>query len=85
LSPSSRKAARSFHAWACEGDCDPDCIRSNTFIIEWPPHSGKRAEFPEIDRAGFFDLAAARIKIKAGQEGLLRQLEAIVKATRDKG
>ena len=79
LKPIRQKGGKIVHAWACEGDCDPARIRSNTFSIEWPPHSGKRSEFPEIDRAEFFDLATARIKIKAGQEDLLRQLEAIVR------
>ena len=46
--------------------------------MEWPPKSGKQQEFPEIDRAELFDLATARKKIKAGQEGLIEELEAIV-------
>jgi len=79
LEPIKQKGGKIVHAWAFEGDCDPACIKSNTFSIEWPPHSGQRREFPEIDRAGFFDLGTARIKIKAGQEGLIEELEAIVK------
>jgi predicted NUDIX family NTP pyrophosphohydrolase len=77
LKPVKQKGGKIVHAWACAGDCDPACVQSNTFSIEWPPKSGKRSEFPEIDRAEFFDLATARVKIKAGQEDLLRQLEAI--------
>ncbi len=62
------------HAWAVEGDCDPQAARSNTFTMEWPPHSGRQAEFPEIDRAEFFDLDTARKKIKPGQDALIDQL-----------
>jgi predicted NUDIX family NTP pyrophosphohydrolase len=79
LRPIKQKGGKIVHAWAFEGDCDPACIKSNTFSIEWPPHSGERRDFPEIDRAGFFDLGTARIKIKAGQEGLIEELEAMVK------
>ena len=64
--------------WAFEGDCDPDAIRSNTFTIEWPPKSGKQQEFPEVDRAGWFDLAAAAGKIHPGQLGFLQKLVEVV-------
>src|SRR5580658_8591039 len=50
-------------AWAFEGDCDPASLRSNTFQMEWPPRSGKTREFPEIDRAAFFTIEAAREKM----------------------
>lgn len=59
---------------------DPQAIQSNTFAMEWPPKSGRPMEFPEIDQAEFFDLAAARRKIKAGQEALIDELERIVKS-----
>jgi predicted NUDIX family NTP pyrophosphohydrolase len=49
-------------AWAVEGDFDPTKIESNTFTTEWPPRSGRTAEFPEIDRAEWVDLATARRK-----------------------
>src|SRR5262249_25172978 len=64
-----QKGGKVVHAWAFEGDCDPSAIVSNTFRMEWPPKSGRQVEFHEIDRADFFDLAAANRKIKAGQEG----------------
>jgi predicted NUDIX family NTP pyrophosphohydrolase len=76
-----QKGGKVVHAWAFEGDCDPATVRSNTFTMEWPPHSGRQAELPEIDRAEFFDLASARRKIKAGQEALLDELQAILKGT----
>ena len=69
-----QKASKVVLAWAFEGDWDPSRLRSNTFEIEWPPRSGKTAEFPEVDRAEFFDLAAAREKINAGQIPLLDHL-----------
>lgn len=55
------------HAWVFAGDCDPAAIRSNTCEMEWPPRSGRRVVFPEIDRADFFDLATARRKILPAQ------------------
>ncbi|HEV7589986.1 MAG TPA: NUDIX domain-containing protein [Longimicrobium sp.] len=61
-------------AWALEGDCDPDAIRSNTFAMEWPPKSGRQQEFPEVDRAGWFDLETAEEKISKGQLDLIRRL-----------
>jgi predicted NUDIX family NTP pyrophosphohydrolase len=66
-------------AWALEGDLDAETITSNTFTIEWPPRSGRRQEFPEIDRAGWFTLDAARVKILAAQAPLLDRLAAAVK------
>jgi predicted NUDIX family NTP pyrophosphohydrolase len=53
-------------------------MTSNTFSMEWPPKSGRVQEFPEIDRAGWFDLPTARRKISKGQLGLLDQLERLV-------
>ena len=61
-------------AWAVEADFDADAIVSNTFEIEWPPRSGRRQEFPEIDRAAWFDLDAARVKMIVGQDALLDRL-----------
>jgi predicted NUDIX family NTP pyrophosphohydrolase len=61
-------------AWAVEGDLNADAITSNTFTIEWPPRSGHRQEFPEVDRAGWFGLDAAREKVLAAQAPLLDRL-----------
>ncbi len=74
LSPIKQKGGKIVHAWAFQGDCDPAAIVCNTFTMEWPPHSGRQAEFPEIDRAEFFDLDTARKKIKPGQDALIDQL-----------
>jgi predicted NUDIX family NTP pyrophosphohydrolase len=62
-------------AWALEGDLDVSEIRSNTFEMEWPPRSGRTGEFPEVDRAAWFDLPAARRKLLRGQVGFLDRLE----------
>jgi len=63
-------------AWAVEGDLDPDCLRSNTFSIEWPPRSGRSAEFPEIDRLRWCDPATARRLLVRAQAAFVDQLEA---------
>jgi predicted NUDIX family NTP pyrophosphohydrolase len=78
LTPIRQKGGKIVHAWAFKGDCDPAAIVSNTFTMEWPLKSGRQMEFPEIDRADFFDVAAARQKIKAAQEALVEELEGIV-------
>ncbi|TMQ60227.1 MAG: NUDIX domain-containing protein [Candidatus Eisenbacteria bacterium] len=62
-------------AWAVPGDCDPDAVRSNTFTMEWPPRSGRRQDFPEIDRAGWFGIEEAHRRIIKGQRGFLTALE----------
>ncbi len=78
LTPVKQKGGKTVHAWAVEGDLDTASIRSNTFEMEWPPKSGKQVEFPEIDRAEFFDLAAARNKINGAQVALLDEIETLV-------
>ena len=57
--------------WALEGDCDPAKLVSNEFEMEWPPRSGKRAHFPEVDRGGWFGESAAREKLLIGQRPML--------------
>lgn len=75
LSPIKQKGSKIVHAWAFPGNCDPAQIRSNTFAAEWPPRSGKLQQFPEVDRAAFFDLGTARQKINPAQVALLDDLE----------
>jgi predicted NUDIX family NTP pyrophosphohydrolase len=70
-----QKGGKIVHAWAVEGEIDTSAIRSNTFTMEWPPRSGKRATFPEIDRGEFFDLETARRKMNPAQGALLERLE----------
>lgn len=55
-----QKSGKQVLAWAFRGDWDPSLLRSNTFQLEWPPHSGNFAEYPEVDRAKFFTIEAAR-------------------------
>jgi predicted NUDIX family NTP pyrophosphohydrolase len=57
--------------WAVEGDCDPAKLTSNEFEMEWPPRSGKRARFPEVDRGGWFSIDEARDKMLIGQRPML--------------
>jgi predicted NUDIX family NTP pyrophosphohydrolase len=65
-------------AWAAESDLDPAAITSNTFEIEWPPRSGRKQTFPEVDRAEWFSLEEAREKILPGQRDFIdRMVEAI--------
>ena len=74
LSPLVRKDRKHLYAWAFEGDCDVSSIRSNRFLLEWPPRSGRQAEFPEMDRAAFFDIEAARRKITPAQQAWIEEL-----------
>jgi predicted NUDIX family NTP pyrophosphohydrolase len=64
------------HAWALAGDLDVTKTTSNTFEIEWPPRSGKMQAFPEVDRAGWFDVDAARRKLLPAQCAFIDRLEA---------
>ncbi|NIM49939.1 MAG: NUDIX domain-containing protein [Gemmatimonadales bacterium] len=75
LTPIRQRGGKTVHAWAFEGDCDPAAIESNTFQVEWPPHSGKMREFPEIDRAQFFGVADAKKKINPAQISLIEELQ----------
>jgi predicted NUDIX family NTP pyrophosphohydrolase len=61
-------------AWAVEGDFDPSTLKSNTFTTEWPPRSGRQAEFPEVDRAEWFDLDTARAKLVKAQAAFIDAL-----------
>ena len=69
-----QKAGKEVSAWAARGDLDPATVRSNTFTMEWPPRSGRRQEFPEIDRAEWFALDEARAKLVPAQAELIDRL-----------
>jgi predicted NUDIX family NTP pyrophosphohydrolase len=71
-----QKGGKVVTAFAVEADIDVDTIQSNTFDLEWPPRSGRRQTFPEVDRAAWFDLATAGIKINEAQRTLLDRLAA---------
>jgi predicted NUDIX family NTP pyrophosphohydrolase len=68
-------------AWAAEGDFDVGALKSNTFELEWPPKSGRKASFPEVDRAEWFSPADARRKILPGQSGFIDRLLAALGAS----
>jgi len=70
----TQKGGKVVVAWALEGDLDPADARSNTFPMEWPPRSGRTIDVPEIDRVGWFDLDAAKAKLKAAQHPFLDRL-----------
>jgi len=70
----AQKNGKQVTAWAVEADLDANAIVSNTFEIEWPPKSGRRQAFPEVDRADWFDIDTARRKMVGGQAALLDRL-----------
>ncbi len=74
LEPVRLRSGKLIRAWALQADFDPAALRSNLFTMEWPPRSGQVREFPEADRAGWFGLDAARVKIHPGQAPLLDSL-----------
>ncbi len=78
LTPRKQPGGKIIHAWAFEGDRDALALKSNTFRMEWPPHSGRKQEFPEVDRAGWFSIPAAREKIIKGQSGFLEELDRVL-------
>ena len=71
-----QKAGKEIHAWAWEGDADPDRVTSNMVRTEWPRGSGRWLTFPEVDRCGWFDPETAREKINPAQAELIARLEA---------
>jgi len=74
LTPIRQPGGKVVEAWAFEGDCDAESLKSTTFSLEWPRGSGRRQEFPEVDRAGWFGLDEARRKILPAQSALLDEL-----------
>jgi predicted NUDIX family NTP pyrophosphohydrolase len=75
LAPITQKGGKQVHCWAAQGDLDAENITCNTFEIEWPPRSGKRASYPEVDKAGWFTLAEAKKLINERQADLLDDLD----------
>jgi predicted NUDIX family NTP pyrophosphohydrolase len=74
LGQQKQKGGKVIDAWALEGDLNPDALHSNTFEMEWPPKSGKRQRFPEIDKAGWFTAETALEKINPGQAAFILEL-----------
>jgi predicted NUDIX family NTP pyrophosphohydrolase len=75
LSPVRQTGGKIVHVWAVESDFDPALLKSNVFEMEWPPKSGSRRSFPEVDRVGWFDLETAGRKILASQAIVLKHLK----------
>ena len=75
-----QKGGKRVRAWGLEGDLDADAVVSNTFELEWPPRSGRRAEFPEVDRAAWFGLDEARERINPAQAAFLDRLRELLSA-----
>lgn len=75
LKPLKQKSGKIVYAWAMQSDLDPSAIRSNTFEIEWPPKSGIKKPFPEIDKAAWLDVEEAKNKIVPGQVAFITELE----------
>lgn len=85
LAPIRQKSGKVVRAFAIEGDGDPEIIHSNTFVMEWPPRSGRQQAFPEVDRAAWFSIEEAKRKLHSGQVGLVEQLETLVKTPETDG
>lgn len=74
----TQKAGKEVFAWAVEADVDPDAVLSNTFTMEWPPRSGRQAEFPEIDRVAWVTPEEAKVKLNSAQAELIERLFPLV-------
>jgi predicted NUDIX family NTP pyrophosphohydrolase len=78
LNPVKQKSGKVIYAWAQERDVDPTQVKSNDFEMEWPPKSGTKRTFPEIDRAAWFNMDEAKRKINMGQRPLIEELESVL-------
>ncbi len=74
LKPRKQPSGKIVTAWTVEGDCNASKIESNTFSMEWPPRSGNREDFPEVDRAEWFTIGMAKKKLLRGQVGFIAEL-----------
>ncbi len=83
LTPVRQAGGKIVEAWAIAADIAADAIVSNRFEMEWPPRSGRKQSFPEVDRAAWFRLAEARERINKGQTGLLDELERRLRRARE--
>jgi predicted NUDIX family NTP pyrophosphohydrolase len=79
LTPVKQKSGKHIHAWAVEADIDTAKIKSNLFEMEWPPRSGKKQQFPEIDKGEWFSETEAKLKINPAQALLIDELLSALK------
>src|ERR1700760_1163566 len=82
LGAHKQSSGKTIVAWACEGEFDPASLKSDTFSLEWPPCSGRMAEFPEVDRAAWYSIDEAFLKINKGQKPIVAALESSMTASR---
>jgi len=80
LTSQKQKSGKIIHTWALKGNFEPSEIKSNTFEMEWPPKSGSKKVFPEIDKAAWLSTAEAKIKIVPGQMPFISELETLLGA-----
>ncbi len=78
LGSATQRSGKVVTAWAAEGDLDADRVRSNLFTMQWPPRSGRMTRFPEVDRAAWFGVDAARAKLVPAQTVFLDRLIAVL-------
>jgi predicted NUDIX family NTP pyrophosphohydrolase len=82
LSPVKQKNGKVVYAWGVEADIDTSAIQSNVFEMEWPPKSGKKQQFPEIDKGGWFGISDAKEKINTAQFALVDELNTKLKSSK---
>ncbi|MFK4522922.1 putative NUDIX family NTP pyrophosphohydrolase [Bradyrhizobium japonicum] len=80
LGHAKQPGGKTVHVWAAEDDWNPEELKSNIFKMEWPPRSGKYQNFPELDRASWFETEAARERILKGQTAFLDRLRDVLSA-----
>lgn len=80
LAPVKLTSGKKVYAWALEKDIDTAAVKSNTFMMEWPPKSGRQQQFPEIDKAQWFEPVVARQKINGNQVAFIDELVALLAA-----
>jgi predicted NUDIX family NTP pyrophosphohydrolase len=78
LTPVKQPSGKLIYSWAVKGDLDASIVKSNLFKMEWPPRSGVYREFPEIDRAEWFDFETAEQKIISGQIPIIENIKKIL-------
>lgn len=73
-----QRSGKTVYAWAAEGDCRPEEMKSNSFSLEWPPKSGRKQEFPEVDRVAWLSIDEARARLKPEQFAFVERLETLL-------
>jgi predicted NUDIX family NTP pyrophosphohydrolase len=81
LTPVRQPGRKMVYCWAVEGDVDADNVRSNDFELEWPPKSGRKQRFPEVDRGAWFTMEEAKDRTMTGQRPILDELARLVSAS----